>query len=84
MILVEALLCQVLGAEGESNEINEIELKSLKSKRIPDNVSAVWRKENTGGVKKEIHFITFIYICICIYISWKHKHELLECVEFCI
>ena len=32
MILVEALLCQVLGAEGESNEINNINLKSLKSK----------------------------------------------------
>ena len=29
MILVEALLCQVPGAEGESNEID---LKSLKSK----------------------------------------------------
>ena len=34
---------------------------------IPDNVSAVWRKENTGGVKKEINFITFIYICIYLY-----------------
>ena len=64
MILVEALLCQVLGAEGESNEINEIELKSLKSKWIHDNVNAVWQKENTGGVKKEIHIIRFIYIYI--------------------
>ena len=65
IFLAEALLSQVLvlGAEGESNEIY---LKSLQSN---DNVSAVWRKENTGGVKKEIHFITFIYICICIYIS---------------
>ena len=57
----------MLGAEGESNEINEIDLKSLKSKWIPDNVNAVWRKENTGGVKKEIHIISFIYIYICIY-----------------
>ena len=32
MILVEALLCQVLGVEGESNDINEIDLESLKSK----------------------------------------------------
>ena len=42
-------------------------LKSLKSKWIPDNVSAVWRKKNTGGLKKEIHFISFIYIYFCIY-----------------
>ena len=40
----------MLGAEGESNEINEIYLKSLKSN---DNVNAVWRKDNTGGVKKK-------------------------------
>ena len=44
-------------------------LKSLKSKWIPDNVSAAWRKENTGGVKKEIHIITFIYIYIYSYHS---------------
>ena len=44
-------------------------LKSLKSKWIPDNVNAVWRKENTGGVKKEIHIITFIYIYIYSYHS---------------
>ena len=69
IILTKALLSQVLvlGAEGESNEINEIDLESLKSKWIPDNVSAVWRKENTGGVKKDIHIISFIYIYICIY-----------------
>ena len=54
----------VLGVEGESNEINEIDLKSLTSRWIPDNVNAVWQKENTGGVKKEIHIISFIYIYI--------------------
>ena len=60
----------VLRVEGESNEINEIDLKSLTSRWIPDNVNVVWQKENTGGVKKEIHIISFIYIIIliiCIY-----------------
>ena len=53
MILVEALLCQVLGAEGESNEINEIELKSLKSNEFLTMLTLYGRRRIPEALKKK-------------------------------